>query len=236
MPYNILTDLQRRVLTLLFDEGIGNLGYFFTGGTALAEFYLKHRYSDDLDFFTRRNAGDEFRADYFHQIFSDNGLELATPPDVYGEFIRFYIRLHEEDQALQIDFARQAGPAMGPHLTKNQIVVDSFEDIAVNKICAIYGRDPSDPKDYVDLYFILEESEYTIDYLLIRAKEKEQALEDDFGILEFGVNLSKVDTDLFEQNFLDKIRMIRPLNVDQLRSKLGPIAEGIINRYRPQRN
>ncbi len=204
MRSNILTDLQRQALTVLFDAGIGKLGYYFTGGTALAEFYLNHRYSDDLDFFTRRNQGDEFNVDYFRQIFLSNALELATSPDVYGEFIRFFIHLVDQrDQVLQIDFARQAGPAMGPPLIQNQIVVDSFEEIAVNKICAIYGRDPSDPKDFVDLYFILEASDYTVDYLMHRAREKEQALEDDFGILEFGVNLSKVDTDLFEQDFLD---------------------------------
>ena len=70
---------------------------------------------------------------------------------------------------------------MDQQLIKDNIVVDSFEDIAVNKIRAIYGREPSDPKDYADLYFILEDSEYSIDYLISRAKDKEQAFEEEFG-------------------------------------------------------
>ena len=30
--------------------------FYLTGGTALAEFYLKHRYSEDLDFFSEQEV------------------------------------------------------------------------------------------------------------------------------------------------------------------------------------
>jgi len=33
-----------------------NKYFFLTGGSALARYYLKHRYSDDLDFFTGENG------------------------------------------------------------------------------------------------------------------------------------------------------------------------------------
>jgi hypothetical protein len=47
----ILTEGQKAVIrpiarSLLRQE------FFLTGGTALSAFYLQHRYSDDLDFFT----------------------------------------------------------------------------------------------------------------------------------------------------------------------------------------
>jgi predicted nucleotidyltransferase component of viral defense system len=55
MPAKVLTPLQEKVLDILFDHGFADRGYYLTGGTALSEFYLQHRYSDDLDLFTRKS-------------------------------------------------------------------------------------------------------------------------------------------------------------------------------------
>lgn len=41
--------LHYQVLDTVFSL---RLGFYLTGGTALSRFYLDHRYSDDLDFFT----------------------------------------------------------------------------------------------------------------------------------------------------------------------------------------
>ena len=47
----ILTPFQKQILT-----GVGHSplkqSFYLTGGTALAAYYLQHRYSEDLDFFT----------------------------------------------------------------------------------------------------------------------------------------------------------------------------------------
>ncbi len=40
MDSKILTPLQERVLVTLFENGLGDRGYYLTGGTALAGFYL----------------------------------------------------------------------------------------------------------------------------------------------------------------------------------------------------
>lgn len=48
---NILTPLQRRFLAA-FSQTALQRDFFLTGGTALAHFYLHHRLSEDLDFFT----------------------------------------------------------------------------------------------------------------------------------------------------------------------------------------
>jgi hypothetical protein len=47
----IITDLQREILTI-FSEIHDSKMFYLTGGTALAEFYLGHRKSFDLDIFT----------------------------------------------------------------------------------------------------------------------------------------------------------------------------------------
>jgi len=47
----ILTDIHRRVITV-FGTVPDHDAFYLTGGTALSAFFLKHRMSNDLDFFT----------------------------------------------------------------------------------------------------------------------------------------------------------------------------------------
>ncbi len=49
MDYAALYRLQDEVLAELVTLGTG---FYLGGGTALSRFYLQHRYSDDLDFFS----------------------------------------------------------------------------------------------------------------------------------------------------------------------------------------
>lgn len=52
MAKTVLNSFQRKVLQL-FKTSILSKKFYLSGGTALAEFYLKHRLSKDLDFFTQ---------------------------------------------------------------------------------------------------------------------------------------------------------------------------------------
>lgn len=47
----VLTSYQTQILKTFFTSNLGKQ-FFLTGGTALAAFYLGHRQSKDLDFFT----------------------------------------------------------------------------------------------------------------------------------------------------------------------------------------
>src|SRR3989338_300271 len=47
----ILTDFQEEIIRELSSTPLKD-SFFLTGGTALSAFYLEHRYSEDLDFFT----------------------------------------------------------------------------------------------------------------------------------------------------------------------------------------
>lgn len=49
MDSSLLTPLQQAILVGFFAGGAALFGFFLTGGTALAEFYLRHRESVDLD-------------------------------------------------------------------------------------------------------------------------------------------------------------------------------------------
>ena len=53
MGKTILTPNQHRLLEYAAKSPTVAEHFYLTGGTALAEFYLQHRVSEDLDFFTK---------------------------------------------------------------------------------------------------------------------------------------------------------------------------------------
>jgi len=52
----ILTKDQQAFLYLVSQNEYMVKRFYFTGGTALSEYYLHHRYSDDLDFFSEEEV------------------------------------------------------------------------------------------------------------------------------------------------------------------------------------
>jgi predicted nucleotidyltransferase component of viral defense system len=111
MEFRVLTDFQADILNILFEEGIGELGYYLTGGTALSEFYLQHRYSDDLDFFTREKRSLMEDYEIFSKIFSRHGFEIVSV-EVRTEYARFFVSSARKPRLqLKIEFARDV-PAM----------------------------------------------------------------------------------------------------------------------------
>lgn len=53
---NILTLLQNKFIRCVANNKSLTGRFYLTGGTALAAYYLKHRYSEDLDFFSEDNV------------------------------------------------------------------------------------------------------------------------------------------------------------------------------------
>jgi len=119
--------------------------FYLTGGTALGRHYLKHRYSDDLDFFVNRE--DNFKQlsnkiisqlqNYFPKI------EIALLSE---DFARIFI--HNEEYPLKIEFVNDVLFHTGEfHFANFFHRIDSWENILSNKICAL-SRDEA--KDFTD--------------------------------------------------------------------------------------
>ena len=70
---SILTAHQKRILDLISKEKYFTDRFYFTGGTVLAEFYLKHRFSEDLDFFSEKQ---EVNAVPVARFFQNNAKKL----------------------------------------------------------------------------------------------------------------------------------------------------------------
>ncbi len=162
----ILTPLQRAVLDGFFAEEAVARSFYLTGGTALAAFYLFHRYSDDLDFFTN-DASLEPMWPTVQRLAPLLGLavESRTP-----QFIRL---LHPD--GLRVDVVQDVPFRAGVPVRHGAWVVDTLENLALNKVSAIQGR--LDVKDYVDLYLLLKDRPERILAWLAQAKQKDGSIE-----------------------------------------------------------
>lgn len=216
-PPSLLTPLQKAFLTEFFKQPVGQ-EFFLTGGTALAEFYLHHRYSEDIDLFTLNEAA-------LHDVSISLPALMENLDANFEERIRTtsfqQVFLHTAGAELKIDFVRDVGAQFGEHQVFGNIIVDAELNIAVNKVAAIFGR--TTPKDFVDLYFLLKKG-YNLDDLMLSAKEK------DLGFAEFyfaGM--------LRESRRLNALpRMVEPLTLEELRAFFQQLAEQIMLKLKPR--
>lgn len=87
MPTEILTPTQIALLKAIGAENFFKKNFYLTGGTALAGFYLHHRYSEDLDFFSMNEVdtlpiiGDEtLKMEFTYFPF----LQMEKPGELLG--------------------------------------------------------------------------------------------------------------------------------------------------------
>lgn len=153
-------------------EKIGNNkfiadNFYLTGGTVLAEFYLKHRFSEDLDFFSEKEF-DILSIDIFLKNLK---LELnISKIDFQQSYNRNIFFLHFDQEVLKTEFTYFPFPRIEQGDYKYGIKTDSLLDIAVNKLFTIYQRTKA--RDYIDLYFICAEVGYSFGSLIKHAKIK----------------------------------------------------------------
>jgi len=153
--YKLQDDVLREVFSI-------TKSFYLTGGTALHRFYYDIRYSDDLDFF----CIDEFFVYTIREIISSLNKKFDIKLEVDAQFFKLlYIN------NLKVDFVdTHFEPHFGDFLKNDGFVIDSKENIFVNKITAIMGRD--EEKDIADFYFLKTRENYNIKDYLEKAKEK----------------------------------------------------------------
>lgn len=160
-----LTSLQRDLLLAFFEH---ERGFFLTGGAALAGFYLHHRETTDLDLFTRDEKAFERGAFALRAAAAQVGAELTIKQDAPG-FKRYLV--HRGGESLLVDTVWERVPSAYPaKRERERIVIDSPEEITVNKLTTLVSR--SEPRDIVDL-MLLERFGCSIDAALPKALEKD---------------------------------------------------------------
>lgn len=164
----ILTRLQEKILNYLFRK---DFPFFLTGGTALSAFYLYHRYSYDLDLFTTEEEALQRVAPILQSMSKDLDIKM-TAIQTEPLFRRF--SFEDGKERIIADFVKDINYQVEKKKPVfNNIKVDTLDDIACNKICAILGR--KEMKDYIDLYYIAKEG-HDIDRYIVLAKNKDAGL------------------------------------------------------------
>ncbi len=194
---SILTPLQRRALDWVADQPALPKQFYLSGGTALAEFYLHHRLSEDLDFFST----DEFdpglvmpiaqqlkqalngQSVQLEQRFNRNIIYLAAQSDSSSSFPsdtplgsqgppqgRSAGNEKVPKETLKLEFSWFIGVPIDEGARYHNLKIDSPRDIAVNKLFTIYQRPRS--RDYLDLYLLMTERGYQLRELIDLARNK----------------------------------------------------------------
>ena len=178
MKYNlqnnpILLPHQIEILKLFFATTFAK-PFFLTGGTALSAFYLAHRDSKDLDFFSLEKYDPQQLEVVILDIAQKMGCEIFTKikSDTYNE-----IYLENVNWKQRIDIVKEQPKRFGEVVDIEGVRVDSLDNIGSNKITAIFGR--LEIKDYIDLYSIVTQTENSFEELFVLAKQK------DLGLTEF---------------------------------------------------
>ncbi|MBI3990758.1 MAG: nucleotidyl transferase AbiEii/AbiGii toxin family protein, partial [Candidatus Omnitrophica bacterium] len=123
----LLTDEQQKFLTLFNNEKSICKKFYLTGGTALTEFYLHHRLSEDLDFFSE----EEFPILPIRSFIKKVEIILKARKVDYQNFLglhTFFFHLSSKD-ALKVDFNYYPFPRISNGIKVKNIMVDSDYDI-----------------------------------------------------------------------------------------------------------
>lgn len=176
--------------------------FYFTGGTALSAFYLQHRYSEDLDFFSEKKIDTEMILTFFQDLKKQYGFEFTSE---FQQVVYIFLLKFNNTETLKVDFGYYPYKQLEKPTDINGIKTDSLKDIAVNKFLTITQR--TTVKDFVDLYFLLEK--FSVWDLIQGVR------------IKFGMQLEPfvLASDFLKVEDFDYLpRMIKPLKIDELKS------------------
>jgi len=146
--------------------------FFLTGGSALGIFYLQHRYSYDLDLFSRERP-DWLELDGVMRLCAEGigaTLELRRDSPTFRRY-----RLVRGNDSEIVDIVLDVSPQIVPDKPwVGGVRVDTLPEILVNKITTLISR--CEMKDIVDLYFIEREG-YRIEDYFEAARMKDGGLD-----------------------------------------------------------
>lgn len=183
MATTILTSGQKQILAILAKDKIFSKHFYLSGGTALSEYYLHHRLSEDLDFF----SGDEIDKIWLNSLAKKIKKTIGFKKlDNQESFNRNLVYFSTPATTIKTEFTYYPFVQIESFLIKNGIKVDSLTDIAVNKFFTIYQKPTA--RHFIDLYLILTEKKYTWDQLEKLARIK---FETDIDPIQLGSQLIK---------------------------------------------
>jgi predicted nucleotidyltransferase component of viral defense system len=151
MGKTILTLFQKKILDFLSKNPDFTSNFYFTGGTALAEYYLQHRFSEDLDFFSENEIDDLWLNILTKKLREHIKIDKV---DIQKSFNRNLVFISIQDEIIKTEFTYfPFKPIEEPKLYRG-MKVDSLIDIAVNKFFTVYQKPTA--RHFIDLFLILK--------------------------------------------------------------------------------
>ena len=200
MAESILSPRQLDFLELIGKEKEITKRFYWTGGTVLAEFYLRHRLSEDIDLFCQDQEVDQKLVESFlRQHASTLGIKEIERSQYLGLFSYFLI--YNKRETLKVDFNYYPFSRIEKGAFYKKIQLDSLRDMALNKLQTIATKPRA--RDFIDIYFIVKEKKFDLQELLKDAKIK---FDWHIDPLDFGSQLMKA------QDVKDYPKMLKPLN------------------------
>jgi predicted nucleotidyltransferase component of viral defense system len=200
---SILSKNQQNILSLISKEKLIVRSFYLTGGTALAEFYVQHRLSEDLDFFSEHEFDPIFISSTFKKIQTKADIRSVHYEQSFNRNL-FFLELKGENgkkDVIKTEFTYFPFTRIESKKKFGDLYIDSLIDIAVNKLFTIYQKPRS--RDFIDLYCILAvEPSWTIDVLMEKARVK---FDTHIDPLQLSSQFVKVDVLKDYPNMLKKI-------------------------------
>ena len=190
--------------------------FYFSGGTALSEFYLRHRFSEDLDFFSEQ----EFEVTSLSQFLQTNKEKFEAKQIRYIQSFNrnLFFAAYADGSQLKLEFTYYPFPRLKKGKKIGNLQIDSVLDIAVNKAFTLTQQVRG--RDFFDIFALAQKYNYEFADLLKKARQK---FDYPINYLQLGKNLLKVteflddpilvkeiDKKLVEEYFL---RLVKDLNL-----------------------
>ena len=183
--------------------------FYFTGGTALSAIYLRHRLSEDLDFFSIDKFDTLPILNLMTQWSKKHKFKITSQET---EVVRIFLLKFSDKEKLKVDFGYYPYKRLEKSKKVDSVDTDSLLDIAVNKLQTIHQR--AQVKDFVDLYFLLKK--FTVWDLMEGVKVKFRMEIDPYTIA--------ADC-LKAKSFEELPIMLKPLTLDKLKKFYEDLAE-----------
>ena len=215
-----LTPIQKN---LLYEIGkIREASFFFlTGGTALGEFYLGHRRSYDLVFFT---SEENLLIPFIRRV--EEGLAKTQYKVHVIRLLESFaeVEAQKAEETVRLHFACDSPFRFEePQLSEFGVKSNDYRDLTVDKLLTFFGRWKH--RDAIDLFFILKNE--PIEALMELAKEKDPG----FDLYWFCMALREIEAypDEITQWPVD---MLVEVNVSELKNKFADLAREIMGRIK----
>ena len=216
---DILSNLQHAILQR-FGTVADSQHFSLTGGTALAHFYLKHRKSQDLDFFT---AVEELVVPFSHRLeaaLQAQGLSTERQRGLQS-FVELVVR--DDREATLVHLAQDAAfrfeaPRRFPDYP--DVNVDGLADLAANKLLALFGR--ATLRDFLDVYCLVKGGGFGTEDVMEKAKRKDPG----FDRYWLGVALERIKT--FPDGAPEMLLLREPIHAQELRAFFDQWREALV--------